>query len=184
MPSKVFDILPPRDKPRTYRHHNEGKKEKKKSKRAFLFFFFGVLIIGFCYIFIKVADNTAPQKTGTDVIQTPSTDTSKESFELFNDTGDSKLTESGIVTIRLQDGSLSATNFQMAKDKLLAAGFQLEKTEKSANPYDKTMIYYKKGQIAQANRVNDILKLYFSTQLSESANLAETYDCLVIIGKS
>jgi len=180
MTRKAFDILPPYPKPKTYHHHDKVKKERRKSKRAFLYFLFGIFFIIILFGLVKFQNNSNPVSSN----QTPTPMQNQSSqFELFNDEGGSNLTNEDVITIRLSDGTVSPGSFQQAKDILLKAGFQIEKTEKAANTYDQTIIYYKNNQIAQANKVNDVLKKLFTTQLQESTNLESTFDCLVIVGK-
>ena len=177
MPKKAFDILPPYPKKETPRRNTHLKaKERKKSRNIFLLLFlFAFLVIVF-FGFGKVNFSGSSQTTTTPKKESPS------QIELFTDEGQSSLTNDNIITVRILDGS-SSNNASQAKDLLLKAGFRIEKQEKSANPYEQTIIYYKKGELAQANQAVTALKPTFDPQTQESTNLDTNINLLIITGE-
>lgn len=176
MPKKAFDILPPYPKKEAPRRSTHPKaKERKKSRNIFLLLFlFAFLVIVF-FGFGKINFGTSPTSTPT------TNQSSSNQFELFTDEGQSNLTSDNIITVRILDGS-STNNASQVKDLLLRAGFRIEKQEKSANPYEQTIIYYKKGGLTQAQQASDALKPAFSSQMQESDNLDKNIDLLIITG--
>lgn len=178
MAKRAFDILPPyqREEPRTYHHHGDNNgKTKKRSLGTFLGFVFGLVLIFILFTFSKnnglnITNNTEQKKT----------DNTANSFELFDNKGESNLSnQTGIISVKLQDASSNGANLSTVKDKLLKAGFEIASTEKAALIANQTTINYKKGDLATAQKV---LKTLPNAVTQESSTLENTYDLLVIIG--
>lgn len=194
MPKKAFDLMPPYPKPSNYHHHmSKSKREKVKSQKTFMLFLFGLFFIFIVFTLMKIGNygstssntDTTTKKTETTTSTDSNTNNSSSSnqFELFNDQGNSAFTNNtNITSVRLYNGASSEDNLNTAKDLFLKAGYKIEKTDKAANEYDKTIIYYRKNQLSLAQKAADTLKPKFETQLQESANLDSSYDLLVIIG--
>lgn len=188
MSQKAFDILPPypKEEPRTYHHHNtdKTKKGKVKSKRNFLIFVFGLFFVMVLFGLVKLENFNGSALT----IKTPSTktsDTSKTSnqFELFDNQGQSNLTNtSQPISVRLLDGATETDSASIAKSLLLKNNYIIEKQDKASNIYTQTMIYYKKGNIALGQKATEALKPNFTPLLQESSGPATTYDLLIIVG--
>ncbi len=175
MAKKAFDILPPYPKKETPRRNTHLKaKEKRKSRNIFLLLFLLAFLVIVFFGFGKTS--FAPSQTTA-----PSSQPSSNDFELFTDEGRSNLTSDNIITVRILDGS-TTNNASQAKDLLLKAGFRIEKQDKSANPYEQTIIYYKNGGLTQAQQASNILKPTFDPQIQESDNLDQNIDLLIITG--
>ena len=185
---KVFDILPPypKEEPRTYHHHNSDKtkKEKVKTQHNFLIFIFGLFFIVVLFGLVKLENFNGSGLT----IKTSSTktdDTSKASnqFELFDNQGQSNLTNTSQPTsVRLLDGATKTDSAGVAKNLLLKNNYIIEKQDKASNIYTQTMIYYKKGNITLGQKAADALKPNFTPLIQESSGGESTYDLLIIVG--
>lgn len=189
MAKKAFDILPPYPAPKKYHHHeNKSKKEKEKSKKTFYFFIFGLFFIFAIFTLIKMGDLSAfsssvPSVAGPNTNKS-STDNNNSNFELFNESGGPVFSNTNIIKIRIYNGATDTSDASIVKDTLLKAGYQIEKSDIAANASDKTVIYYKKGDKAIAQKVADTLKSKIDVNMEESSNLESSYDILVLVGKN
>lgn len=113
--------------------------------------------------------------------QTPTPNQSN--FELFDDSGQSNLTQDTVLTIRILNASSEAEPAEKAKKLLTDAGQKIEQIGQSENLYEQTIIYYKKDRVNDGDRVKNALKTGFQTKVQESENLGSTYDVLVIVGR-
>lgn len=175
MVQKIFDIIPPYpEEKRTYHRESPKKKEKRKAKSLFFNFILFLFIFCLVYVFIKAAQQTDTQKATL-----PS---SSSQFELFDNSGNSSFTPNTTpIIIRIMDGAPNTTNAATARSLLLKNRFQIEKTDTTSSSL-KTIVYYKQGQSESAQKVSDALKDNFSPTISESQNLENSYDILLIIG--
>lgn len=173
--------MPPYPQPSKYHHHmSKAKKEKVKSQKNFYYFFFGLFFIGILFAFTKSANLKSGSSSSNTNNQNPASNTK---FELFNEQGSSNLTTSqNTIKIRILDGASTPINMNIAKDMLLRAGFEIEKSDSANNTYGQSIVYYKNGQVNQAQKAADTLKPTFIAQLQESASLDNNYDLLIIIG--
>lgn len=189
MAKKAFDLLPPYPQPKQYHHHeNKSKKDKKKAVKNFYFLVFGLFFLFVIYALIKVGDLGGISSQNVPTVIKPNTNQTTNTapdFNLFDNNGSSSLTgNSDIIKVRIYNGATDTTNAATVKDTLLKAGYQIEKSDIAASPSDKTIIYYKKGAISQAQKVADNLKGKVNTNLEESSNLESVYDILVLVGKN
>ena len=188
MSQKVFDILPPypKEEPRTYHHHNSDKtkKEKVKSQHNFLIFLFGLFFIIVLFGLVKLENfNISSITNKPSSPKTNSPATTDNQFELFDNQGQSKLTDTNqTVSVRLLDGATKTDSVMSAKNLLLKNNYIIEKQDKASNIYTQSMIYYNKGNIALGQKAADALKPNFTPLLQESSGLDDIYDLLIIIG--
>lgn len=185
MSQKVFDILPPypKEEKRTYHHHDSDKtkKEKVKSQHNFLIFIFGLFFIVVLFGLVKLENFNGSSLN----IQTssPKTSDTNNQFELFDNQGQSSLTNTNQPTsVRLLDGATKTDSAGVAKSLLLKKNYIIEKQDKAGNIYNQTMVYYKKGSIALGQKAAEALKPNFTPLLQESSGLDTTYDLLIIVG--
>ena len=182
---KSMDILPPYPPKKHHRYATPEKKRKRLGKKVLI----GMLIVVFVLIIFfgfgklqyftgEPAANT--ENTGSE--PTTKSQPSSNKFELFNDQGQSNLVGDNLTTIKLLNGTNNDDLLSQAKSLLAKAGFQKISTEKAANPYDKTIINYKKAQLKQAQTAAEALKPIFEVSLQESSNLDKNTDILIIIG--
>lgn len=172
--ARYFDIMPPRPKPKP-----AAPTRSRKSGWGFLFFI--ILVLGCIAIFSQIPmDGFELKKTN----KTAPVKTEKKDFQLFDETGQSTLTQEKTKKIRLLNASGSDERFQKAKTLLEKAEFSIEQSGNSTNLYDKTNIYYKKEDQLTGQKAEEILKTDFQTVLQESENLGSSYDILIIVGKN
>ncbi|AKM82796.1 TPA: hypothetical protein DD449_00335 [Candidatus Berkelbacteria bacterium] len=187
MSKRAFDILPPMpsNEPRTYHHraiHKDKGKKEKKSLHTFFVFVFGLFFIFVLFSFAKL-NNFNITSSGTNA--TKQTTQKDSSFELFNNQGQSTLStesQNKIISVKLQDGGTTASNLVLVKDTLLKNGYEINSTEKALITTDKTIIYYKKGDIAMAKKALATLSTILTAQIQESGSLSADYDLLILIG--
>lgn len=189
MAKKAFDLLPPYPQPKQYHHHeNKSKKEKKKAVKNFYFLVFGLFFLFVIYALIKMGDMGGISNQNVPTVIKPDTNqatNSSPSFNLFDDSGSSSLTNnSDIIKVRIYNGATETTNAATVKETLLKAGYQIEKSDIAASVSDKTIIYYKKNDKANAQKVADALTGKIDANLEESSNLESSYDILVLVGKN
>lgn len=185
MSRKPFDILPP-FRPTKKNTASPPSRKRKNNPGVFIVI---LLLAVFMVIFIQSANNTKPIN-----ISVPTTKPaqhnpeSQSSFELFDQNNqpnpsDQISTTQKIIKVRILNASNRIDEIEKVKALFDPKIFTIEQSTTAENTYDQTIIYYRKGQLEQANKVNDILKGKYSTKLQESENLKNTFDILLIIGK-
>lgn len=165
MSRKAFDILPPIISPK------KSPSPKRKTKSSGIFLFLLLLILAGIFVGQNMTSKPDSSSKPADQIQKPT------DFELFSDTASSKL-----LKVRVLNASDKAIDEEKIK-KLFTDDIQIEQIGQASNRYDQTMVYYKKGQQNQGQKIADLLKAQYAPQLQESTNLADLYDVLVIIGQ-
>lgn len=179
MSKKAFDLMPPYGKKDEIHHHPAMKKKKEKVKAKKLFFLLIMALI-FVVIFLGLEKTQQTTQNKQDVAKKT---TANSGFELFDDKGQSALTESTQnIKIRLLDGASDENIARTVKDTLLKKGYTIESSQKSATPSPKTIIYYQKDKLSQAQGVQTLLKDPYNPTLEESDLTSTKYDVLVLIG--
>lgn len=171
---RFFDIMPPKPKAAP----TPAPRRRKNNCSGFLFIVLIIIIAIFAFQFsdskINFDRKTAPTPTKTPV---------KSNFELFNQSNQSNLTENKVISVRILNASGEDALAENAKKLLIDAGATIEQIGPSVNLYEQTIIYYKKDQLTQGQKIQNALKTTFQTKLQESENLGSTYDVLVIVGQ-
>lgn len=171
---RFFDIMPPKPKsapvPTPHR--------RKNNWSGFLFIVLIIIVIAFAF---QLSNSKVTSDNKAAPTQTPTQNT--DNFELFDNSGQSNLTQTKVLTIRILNASGEDEPAEKAKKILTDGGFKIEQVGKSENLYEQTIIYYKKDHSADGDQINNVLKAAFQTKLQESENLGSTYDVLVIVGR-
>ena len=143
-----------------------------------------MLIVVFLMIiffgFGKLQNFTGSSSNAT-IQPTASENVASDNFELFNNQGQSNLVGNS-TSIKLLNSTNDSNLLSQAKSLLVRAGFQKITTNQAENPYEKTIINYKKSQISQAQAALEALKPNFEASLQESNDLDKNTDILIIIG--
>ena len=179
MAKKYIDIMPPYPrKERTYRRESPKKKQERKSRSAFLYLVLGVFLLVIFYTFYKAGNQTITN-TGTST----KTNSNDNHFELFNDQGESNLTEnSSPVIVKILNGSPGTNNANAVKDILLNKGYEIQKVEDAASAQNQTIIYFRKSGDTLAQKLSSDIKSTLSPDLQESNSLSSGYDLLLVVG--
>lgn len=164
---KVWDIIPPRSRPK-----KQSVAKRKKTHQSFLFFVF--LIVVFVVIFAYSASlmpsekqfngaNTAlPQNTNLNQPSPTSTeDDSQLTIKVLNGTGRSE--ETNKVIEILSQNNLSVT-----------------KKENALNLYDQTIVYYGASKAQIATDIATLLSRYEAK--SQQFTQESPYDIIIVIG--
>jgi len=179
---RAFDILPPYPPKKHHRYATPEKKAKKQGRQIFWFLFIVVFVIILIFGFGQL-QRLGQNNPATSTSSSNNSQSSSSQFELFNEGGQSNLLQSqAIGTAKILDGSGQEKSAAIAKDILEKARFHIEKVEKSANNYEKTIVYYKKGGEKLAQTAAENLKPTFEVETQESDNLDKGIDILVIVG--
>lgn len=171
--SRFFDIRPPRPKPAPPAAHR-----RRNNGCGWFILIALVLIIGVLAWQVPL-DNLISNGTKP----SSNTKTSPNNFELFDDSGQSNLTENTVLSVRILNASGEDEPAEEAQKLLTDAGIKIEQIGTSVNIYEQTIVYHKKDQLAQGEKIENTLKTTFQTKLQESENLGGTYDVLVIVGQ-
>lgn len=86
-------------------------------------------------------------------------------------------------SIRIINASDKIENTDKIKELTQSQNYTIEQTNSVENRYDQTIIYYKPGQIEEAQKLELIIKSMLDPKLEESQTLASTFDFLIIIGQ-
>ena len=179
---KPMDILPPYPPKKRHRYATPEKKRKKFGKKVLTAMLIVIFVLIVFFGFGKLQYFTGESSTNTGSEPTTDAQPSTNNFELFNDQGQSSLVADNLTTIKLLNGTNNDELLSQAKSLLAKAGFQKISIEKAANPYDKTIINYKKNALPQAQTAANALKPSFEVILQESSDLDKNTDVLIIIG--
>jgi len=179
---KPMDILPPYPPKKRHRYATPEKKRKKLGKKVMIAMLIVVFLLIIFFGFGKLQYFTGQTNSETKTQITNNAQSSSDNFELFNDQGQSNLVGNS-TSIKLLNGTNDSNLVSEAKSLLIKSGFQKISTEQAENPYDKTIINYKKGQANQAQVALEALKPSFEATLQESSSLDKNTDLLIIIGK-
>jgi hypothetical protein len=137
-----------------------------------------VLIIFFLLFFALLA---GLYKFDTSINSKTSSQNSTNSFELFNEQGQSNLTAGQTaISVRLLDGSSNADTLRTTRDLLLKNGYEIEQTDQAASSSSQTIIYYPQANLQKAQKIAEILKNYNPKLQESQAN--SNYDILILIG--
>jgi len=169
--AKFFDIMPPKPKP--------ALKPSEPRKNGCGWFVFGLMILITLAIYINM-----PQKEGSNINQPAEAQSpAANNFQPFSDSWSFSLTPEKDLIVRILNAAGENTSAEKAKKILSDAGYKIEQIGLSSNLYEQTIVYYKKGQLSQGQKIETILKNHFQTKLQESESLGATYDLLVIVGQ-
>ena len=185
MPKKSFDLMPPYTQKET--HHHPGlqkKKEKKKARRTFgmvVLFLFLVVFLGGVLEFDK-SGFKLPGKNSS--APKPSSSSNSSSFELFDNQGQSNLTNIDHIKVSILDGGGNAEKLRVAKDLLLKKGYVIANVTAAATASPQTIVYYPEGKQIQAQTIADTLKTSFNITIELLDKTSPNYDFLILLGGS
>lgn len=163
---RFFDIIPPQPK-----KTKEKLKKNYKVLWSLILIFLVIFIFG---LFIKACLVTQKQITKSQSsIVVKSNDLNQDNKNTFK--------------VRLLDGSGKPGEIDIIKQILTGSGSVIEQAGSYSNISNKTVVYYKNGRADDAKTIADSLKN--NLQLNEVTNeesdtLGQTYDFLIVLGKS
>lgn len=162
---KVWDIIPPRPKPKSH-----PPKVRRSKKKVGLFLGF-ILIILVAFLLLEAAKNIQPKIDGVSTTSPVLTNqglppNAQPSIKILNGSGES---EKGVEIEQI----------------LVSAGFEVAKTENALNLYDQTIVYYQEAQEAEAEKIVESLK-NLGTYQAKKQKFAQdtTYEIVVVIGSN
>lgn len=166
--ARIWDILPPKRKPRKL------KPAQKKERRANIswFFFLAVLAAFFIVFFgaskIPLSDESGVNKTSPTATASPKPTASPSNKTQAN------------VTIKILNGTGRVEESQKVRDLLKNAGFNIAVTENALNLYNQTIVYYQPADQTYANDLALVLKSYNAK--TQKFTQDTQYDIVVVIG--
>lgn len=167
--TKFFDIMPP-----------QPKAIIPQARKNYLgsFLFIVLVIIGITFM-----AKSAPTSPTKNTVSHPENLASKKSFELFDSQGQSSLTNSSNLKVRIINASDKPEAINLMTELLTKNNYLPEQTSSVAERYDQTTIYYRPNQIKLAQDLKLILDSLYQIKLEESQSLGSTFSLLVIIGQ-
>lgn len=163
---RFFDIIPPQPK-----KTKEKLKKNYKVLWSLILIFLVIFIFG---LFIKAWLITDQQITKSQpMIAAKNNISNQKSINTFK--------------VRLLDGSGKPGEIDVIKQILTGSGSVIEQAGSYSNISNKTVVYYKNGRVSDAKIIADSLKnnLQLTEVTSvESDTLGQTYDFLIVLGKT
>ena len=174
--SKFIDIIPP--KPKKTVHH-ESKKNSDLIFLVILIVFLAIIV----FITIKVfIGNTAAPNLENDIPETQISTRKSDPLVTPQPPATSQA-----VTVKNQIRLINAsgkTDLVGQAVKLLTAGdYKIEQTGSTSAYYDETKIYYRRGQIDEAKKIQQILTV-LKPVIQESGTLGDSYNFLIVLGQN
>lgn len=184
MPKKFIDIIAPNKKVPIFPTepaepkpiHRVVKKGLTPGKIVVAFLF--ILIIGLIggLIYLKWPKNQS--KTA----QLPNLQSSFDQNPAPKDILGAKVANP--IKIKILNASDQTEKISQASALLAGPSFKIITSAQSANTYSETMVYYRSGQKALAEKVSQALAPSFAVKTQVSNVVEQNVDCLVILGQS
>ena len=183
---RYFDIIPPTKKKNAEPKRKAMTQTKVKSdfKREGTWLLFVILILCATAISLLAVSIKNMNKVAT------STKTSNQTTLTIKPTTSpvpiSTVSESAIKDIncvRIINASTDTAAIDKVKKDLTENSFNVEQTGSVTNRFPETVIYYRGGQLKEAQKIQSVTP-EFKSHTEESQTLSDTYDFLMIIGEA